>query len=139
MKGLPWLRRDLTTCAYYYCLRLSEKDFHSELRRLKVPVHSWPRFLENNHKGATVHYLEHKSGRRLAIVCLDRKTAAKYSGIQIASMLVHEAVHIWQLHAAAIGSHNDHGDEEEAYAIQAITQELLTSFKEQMYDKRKKA
>ena len=54
---------------------------------------------------------------------------------QIHGLLLHEAVHIWQAHTRAIGSLNDHGDEEEAYAIQAIAQELMYSFREQVYGK----
>ena len=135
MKRPPWLRRDLTTCAYYYCLRLSEKEFWEELHRLKVPCGLWPRFVKGERSNATTHFLENAGeyGGLCAIVTL--RDAAKHDGIQIASLLVHEAVHIWQAHSRIIGSFNDHGDEEEAYAIQAISQELLYSYKEQIYGK----
>lgn len=133
MKRQPWLDRRLTVCAYYYCLRLSEKEFWQELHHLEIPCGRWPSFTASKDSDATTHFFEAEEGKRLAIVTL--KDASKHDGIQIASLLTHEAVHIWQAHSRVIGSLNDHGDEEEAYAIQAITQELLYSFKEQVYGK----
>lgn len=133
MKRKPWLDRCLTRCAYYYCLRLSEKEFWEELHHLKMPVGTWPKFVASENSHATTHFFEAPDGKRCVIVTL--KDSSKYDGVQVASLLVHEAVHIWQAHTRAIGSLNDHGDEEEAYAIQSIAQELMDSFKEQMYGK----
>lgn len=133
MKRKPWLDRRLTLCSYYYCLRLSEKEFWEELHHLEIPCGKWPPFMGRGFGDAATHLFESPTGKYLAIVTL--KDASKHDGIQVASLLTHEAVHIWQAHSRVIGSLNDHGDEEEAYAIQAITQELLYSFKEQMYGK----
>lgn len=124
---MKWLDRTLTQCAYYYCLCLNEADFHKELRKLKVPAHRWSTFLNPN-AHATTHHFEH-NGNMIAVVCLGGWQSR--TGCQIAALLVHEAVHIWQRHAVHIGSFNDHGDEEEAYAIQNITQALMESFAEQ--------
>ena len=124
-----WLDRTLTQCAYYYCLILREEDFFAELRRMKLPECRWGPFL-TPHSHATTHHFEH-DGKMIAIVCLDAELATTKTGCQVAALLVHEAVHIWQRHAAYIGAHNDHGDEEEAYAIQNITQSLMESYAEQ--------
>jgi len=131
-----WLDRALTISAYHFCLCLTEKEFYAELKRIEVPIGDWPRFVKNSHSDATLHYLEHKNGNRIAIVCLDQEKAATKTGIQIASLLVHEAVHIWQRHTAAIGSFNDHGDEEEAYAIQNIAQSLIEEYARRMIQKK---
>lgn len=131
MKKLPWLDRSLMLSAYYYCLRVSEHDFHEELTRLEVPPQSWPKFV-SDHSDATVHYFESSDGKLIAIVCLDLQCTKTKSGIQIASLLVHEAVHIWQQHARLIGSRNDRSDEEEAHAIQFIAQNLMESFSQQV-------
>lgn len=128
MKTL-WLDRTLTQCAYYYCLILSDADFRKELRKMKLPESRWGVFLNPN-AHATTHHFEH-NGNMIAIVCLDVEFAKSKTGAQVAALLVHEAVHIWQRHAAFIGAFNDHGDEEEAYAIQNIAQSLMESFAEQ--------
>lgn len=106
---------------------LSETAFYAELKSLGIQRGLWPKFLQNTHSGATINSFDHE-GKRLTIVCMDSGEASKYSGVEIAALLVHEAVHIWQEHARRIGSFNDHGDEEEAYAIQAIAQNLMESY-----------
>lgn len=125
-----WLDRTLTRCATCYCLCLSEKEFKREMRRLEVSFHQMGKWVG---EGARTHLIpareEHK---RVAIVCLDTSVAIKINPVQVAAMLVHEAVHIWQDHAREIGSFNDHGDEEEAYAIQAIAQSLMEEYARRM-------
>lgn len=125
-----WLDRTLTVCAYYYCLCLNEADFHAKLRQMRLPGHRWSRFLTPG-RHATTHYFEH-DGKMIAIVCMNADMATEKTGAQIAALLVHEAVHIWQLHAHYIGAGNDHGDEEEAYAIQNIAQNLMESYMAQV-------
>ena len=127
--AIKWCDRALIESKYFFGLATNERDFNRELKRLNVKRDKWPRFISER-ANATTYFLEHpKSGGQLAIVCLGESTGA--TGIQVAALLVHEAVHIWQAHTVEIGSFNDHGDEEEAYAIQAIAWELMTSYVEQ--------
>ena len=128
MAKIKWLDRTLTVCAYYYCLCLSEEEFKRAWKECGIP-HSAPDWVSPN-ANATAHTLTH-NGKALAFVCLG-STEGK-TGIQVAALLCHEAVHIWQRHASYIGSFNDHGDEEEAYAIQNIAQALMESYVEKTH------
>lgn len=125
-----WADRALTVCAYHYTLCTTPEMYYAELKRLKIPPKDWG----DGFLGATSHarmqYFQ-CGGKYIAIVCIDNGNG-QYSGIQIAALLCHEAVHIWQQHAVNIGSFNDHGDEEEAYAIQNIAQNLMELYQEQM-------
>ena len=61
----------------------------------------------------------------LAIICI--KEGVDLSLIETFSLLVHEAVHLWQAHCDYIGEEAP-GDEIEAYAIQKIATELMREF-----------
>lgn len=132
-----WLNRTLTVCAGCYALFLSEQAFHRELRRLEVPVADWPSFSKEGADAVVYYFKATQSRRELALVCLNVGKAAEKEPIEVAGLLIHEAVHIWQWHARLIGSFNDHGDEEEAYAIQQIAQQLMWSYNEQTKEARK--
>ncbi len=59
------------------------------------------------------------------MVCL-RETEGR-KPVEVAGLLVHEAVHVWQAYADHIGEAQP-GREQEAYAIQCIAQELMAEF-----------
>lgn len=61
----------------------------------------------------------------LAIICL--KEGIELTTIEAYSLLVHEAVHLWQAHCEYIGEEKP-GDEIEAYAIQKIATELMKEY-----------
>ena len=123
-----WLSRELITNPFCYCLCLNEKEFHKKLRWLKLPRADWPPFLRSTHANATAHFFETGEGDLAAILCLgDTKNVG---AIQIAALLVHEAVHIWQRAMADIGE-TAPSDEFMAYGIQRLSQELMYSYAEQ--------
>lgn len=129
MSKLNWLDRTLLQSPCY-ALCLSEHDFNSELRRLKISKSDRPLFMKNDRADATCHFFEKNSGRdKCVIVCL-RDTATGRELEQVYALLVHEAVHIWQDFKQSIGE-TFPGDETEAYAIQRIAQSLMYSYKEQ--------
>ncbi len=128
---VEWCDRALTVCAYYYCLCTSVDMFRKELERLEIPPQEWGQFTKGGDFART-HYWTSHNGKPIAIVCINGEESKKYTGIQICALLCHEAVHIWQAHADFIGAGNDHGSEEEAYAIQNIAQSLMESFALQM-------
>jgi hypothetical protein len=122
---MKWCDRSLWQSRHAYGLCLDEKDFHKEMKRMNVLPHQWPQWVTGN-ADATTHFFEHPEGGKAAIVCLSKK---ELTGIQIASVLVHEAVHIWQEHKQAVGEKHP-GDESEAYAIQSISQRLMEAYVE---------
>lgn len=75
---------------------------------------------------ATTHSLSNPEGELVCVVCL-----AEYADkdpVEIAGLLVHEAVHVWQQYCGRIGE-TAPGREQEAYGIQAIAQDLMDEFR----------
>lgn len=133
---MQWLDRDLIRSPYSFALCLSEKEFKQELRRLELPRKEWPSFLATNHSSATVHFFERNGDIDFcAIVCIGDTSKVELE--QVYAMLVHEAVHIWQAVRDNIGERHP-SQEFEAYSIQAISQRLMFSYKEQIAAKVKK-
>lgn len=92
------------------------------MRHCRVDGHGeWVR----NSAHATTHIFRNDKGGLVCVVCLGDTSGR--SAVEIAGLLVHEAVHCWQAYAAAIGE-NEPGDEQEAYAVQAIAQELMAEY-----------
>lgn len=119
-----WLDRRIAAPGPYLALCLSADEFAAAVKHLGVATDvSW---IKNAHSNATAHHFEHPDGRGLVcIVCL-----SGYEGcnpIEVAGLLVHEAVHAWQAYAESIGEDGP-GREQEAYAIQSIAQELMAEF-----------
>jgi hypothetical protein len=130
MNKSRWLNRELMINPYYYALCLNKKDFNYELKHLGIKKTHRPEFLLNSHCNATLHFLESKKlGSNCAIICLGNTDCV--DKLQVYSLLVHEAVHLWQHIKEHIGEHIP-SNEFEAYSIQAISQNLMYSYKEQI-------
>lgn len=117
-----WLSRSIAAPGPYLTLCLNESEFKTAMRHLRADS-SMPWVNEN--ANATMHSLHNSGGRLCCIVCL--AVTGKLTPIEIAGILVHEAVHVWQAYADNIGERFP-GAEQEAYAIQAISQELMTEY-----------
>jgi hypothetical protein len=132
-----WLSRELSPLGCYYCLCFTEKEYDRRIKWLGIRRHSENKFPDN---GAIlrVNFHKAKDSKPVAIVCLNPKIMEGYSGIVIAGFLIHEAVHIWQTHSEYIGSNEDHGGEEEAYAIQNIAHNLMQEYSRRINEKAKK-
>lgn len=126
--GLEWLRRDVFVLPYCYALCLSERNFHRELKRLKVDKKQWPPFLTTTHADATTHFFAKLGNRDQCVIVTIGNQRRKVEAEQVYAMLVHEAVHIWQASKDYMGERYP-GAECEAYFIQGIAQELMVSYK----------
>ena len=105
-----------------YAVCVSARAFEREMKRLGIKRP--PDFLCSPHANATTHFFESR-GEEIAIVCVGDPKG--HSSIEIAGLLVHEAVHIWQTDCDRRGERTPSA-EYEAYAIQWISQQLLAAY-----------
>jgi hypothetical protein len=125
--AVKWLDRSFIN-GPYLALVLSEKDYHRAMSAFKMPLHQRDAWIKNDHADATAHILEHPDRGMAVVVAL--RVREGIEGVQIAGLLVHEAVHAFQHFCERIGE-NRPSQEFEAYSIQAIAQRLMASYAEQ--------
>lgn len=120
---IRWLDRRIACPGPYLTLVLNQEEFNAALRHCKIPI-GQP-YLSSARADATSHHLTNGSKALVTIVALGDMTGR--SSVEIAGLLVHEAAHIWQEYCESIGETRP-GREQEAYAIQAIAQELMMEY-----------
>ena len=119
-----WLDRRIAAPGPYLALCLSDAEFRAAVAHLNAPERPlWCR------KDAQTHIFDHEGGDICCIVCV--KGWEGRDPIEIAGLLVHESVHVWQQYAESIGERFE-GAEQEAYAVQSIAQELMAEFARRM-------
>lgn len=123
-----WIDRCLSQASHYMGLCTTEAMFHRELKRMKIPCNKWPDFIHNEQSNATAHEFQEPSGKLCAIVCI--RVPEGTTGIQVAALLVHEAVHVFDWHCASIGE-KEPSSEYKAYGIQNIAQGLMMAYQQQ--------
>lgn len=123
----PWIQDRSLIVGPRIALVLSEKAYHEAMQELGIPLEQRPPWISNDQSDATSHFLT--SGGDLACV-LAMRVAEGLSGIHIAGLLVHEAVHIFQDWRDSVGESKP-SVEFEAYSIQSIAQRLMQSFADQ--------
>lgn len=111
------LAGNLQDLAYKYFLVTNEKQFTQLLRSLSIYDSS---FLPSGALACCSIYEE----QLVAVICLKEEATA----VEAISLLIHEAVHLWQAHCRWLGEDKP-GDEAEAYAIQKIAAELIKEYK----------
>lgn len=127
-----WLDRRTASPGPYLTLVLNEADYLKAMKQCKVKViNDW---IKTSWADATAHMLDHPDGGQCVIVALREKE--KSDPIEIAGLLVHEAVHIAQRYFASIGEHAP-AEEQQAYAIQAFSQELMAEYARQVKERKK--
>lgn len=118
-----WLDRRIAHPGPYLALCLSEQEYLDAMWHLRVK--NPPDWITAPHADATAHYIRNAKHELCCVVCL--RGAVGRDPIEVAGLLVHESVHVWQEYAASIGERHP-GSEQEAYAIQGIAQELMAEF-----------
>lgn len=121
-----WLNRNLIVMPIWYCLCLTEKQYFGAMKHCGV-TDSEPSLWAEQRTGARACFAIDKAKKRVCFVCLNE--SGDEEPLQVAALLMHEAVHIWQRYSRDLGSHYDvHSDEFEAYSIQQIAQQLMYAY-----------
>lgn len=102
-------------------LCLSEAEFYAALKDINVPKTDW---MGSASAHATTHLYE--SGGDLAII-VAMQEPPDAGPVEVAALIVHESVHVWQMYTRHIGEDRP-GDEQEAYAIQNIAGALMHQY-----------
>jgi hypothetical protein len=117
-----WLDRRVAKPAPYLTLCLSEAEQRSALRGLTKSNVEFPK------TGALCTTMHHeKTDELCAVVSVSQHSQDTCNAMEMAGLLIHEAVHIWQRYSTDMGETNP-GIEQEAYAIQALSQSLLAEY-----------
>lgn len=120
-RATNWLDRFLVV-GPHLALCTSQEEFETALHHLKVDPVTAGSWIVG---GGTTHTFEKDDGGMTCIVCVKLKDIKKRPICEVANILVHEAVHVWQQHCSEIGERNP-SVEFEAYSIQAIFTVLFT-------------
>lgn len=124
---MKWLARDLIV-GPYLALATSETEFRKALRHCRIPLAEMPEWVPAGKSGCA-HYLTNPDGDLVCVVAI--RIRENVTPIQVAGLLVHEAVHVWQRFRADINEHEPSA-EFEAYAIQSIAQRLMHAYSESL-------
>lgn len=118
-----WLDRRIAHPGPYLTLCLSEGEFFQAMKHCKIQ-NPGP-WISRDAAQATAHHLYNDKGEQVVVVCM--RDWENRDPIEVAGLLVHEAVHVWQEYVDNIGEQHP-GREQEAYGVQAIAQELMAEF-----------
>lgn len=108
-------------------LVLNEQEYLREMRAKNVD-YSQMRPWVCEGATATTHVLTRPDYGVACIVCMREQEGA--TGIEIAALLVHEAVHVFQAWCDVMGEHKPSA-EFQAYSIQSISERLMHSYVQQ--------
>ena len=120
-----WLSRNLVV-GPHLVLVTSEVQFRQVLKSLKSKIVT--RWI-GSRAIATTTMFDAPNGKSVCIVSLNPDKLEDMDPIDVATVLVHEAVHVFQQHCKDMGE--EHPSEEfEAYSIQHISQQLMVAYRD---------
>lgn len=120
-----WLNRSLIVGPYLtLCTR--EEQFREILQHLGVKKHV--EYHGSDNAEGTAHYLTNEDGKLCCVVTFSGFEGR--DGVEVAGLLIHEAVHIFERFCQDIGEVQP-SSEFKAYSIQCIAQELMAEFARQ--------
>lgn len=116
---------------------LTESDYLIEAKRLGEKS---PGVWVAHGKSGMVHeFVTEDGSSQVCLVCINQTVLGQqgFDKDDVAGLLVHEAVHIWQKLAEGIGEHTP-GKEQEAYGIERISTRLFVAYRKALKRYRKK-
>ena len=119
-----WLDRSLLMGGHL-ALVTNQAEYKRALKELNCEADD--RFVTEGSYAST-HCLRNTDGSIAHIVGIDKERAKDYGSIDVAALLVHEAVHVWQNTESEAGPMGCFGTEGEAYAIQCISLTLMREY-----------
>lgn len=120
---VKWLSRRIAATGPRLTLCTTAAQCAQALEELEVKERvPW---LGSPHADATCHYINHHSGDLACVVCIS--VAPGRDPIEVAGLLVHEAVHVVQEYFKHIGE-REPAIEQYAYAVQCVSQELMAAY-----------
>lgn len=130
MKHQPkWLDRSLVG-GPFYTLVLNEEAYLAAYAHVGA---KYPDKVDWKRDGAACSFLRNEQDKLCVIVSY----GGSHEPVEVAGLLVHEAVHVFQEHCRDIGERAPSA-EFEAYSIQWISQQLMWSYVEQTQPKKRK-
>jgi len=114
-----WLDRGWQPVFYGFCP--SEAAWKREMRKMKIKGEPYP---DTDGRCTTFK----KDGKTCVIVCLGEGSEQRVTRTQIAGLLCHEAVHVWQEVREVMNDPGQPSIEFEAYSVQAIFQGLYQAW-----------
>jgi hypothetical protein len=120
---MKWLDRDWIR-GDYLGVCITEEAWEKQMKKMGI---KYPDHFLSQDANATTHFLINSNGKRATIVCIRHDPSR--TGVQIAALLAHEAVHVFQRYCDYIGE-DQPSKEFEAYCVQNIFQELAQGYAE---------
>jgi hypothetical protein len=125
-QGAIWIDRTIIESPYCIGLVQTETQYRHELKRLKVDDYASCEWIAKD-KDANVTEIIKKDGNEQCFIVSIRKNKDT-KPIEIIGLLIHEAVHCWQMIVRHMGE-DQPSAEFEAYSIQSIAQKLIDAYK----------
>lgn len=126
-----YLRRELHRLDGSLVLFTSKRAMELEMQRLRIDPRKWAPFPANPGNANTTAY--NKNGTTVYVVCVNVEPK---DPLGMVGLMVHEAVHVFQLHCEAISEHKP-SDEFMAYGIQYIAHDLIEDLGRQFFRRKK--
>lgn len=130
---IKWLSRDLIIGSYL-TLCTSQKEFDAILKHINHPIGE--EFISDGERGKHHAYIKKSTKQQMSIVCIDPDNLN--GDDEVAGILVHESVHVWQAFCDWINE-IEPSYEFEAYSIQNIFLELWLEYQRRKINGKKRS